>query len=222
MTSSKRRDSSLKFAGRVVALFVAAGSLLSVNVHAFNSSLQPEAIEEAYSLGQSSNHEDVKKFLSQYVHDFKYPSDHPVAYVQSVEFQTPYEQIVQKSRQAGARYDKFQAEEAYQANPKRVIVRAVVALRLNYAGPIPSAENFAVAVSQSKLIEPRKATNTVLCDPYSQVPYLSSVNQDCSLYQREIVLEFEARQFTPDRATVSVTLPSERSLETTYDLDQLK
>src|SRR5580693_5184920 len=79
---------------RIGAFLLALYALLSLNARAFNSSLQPEEVQDAYSLGQTTNHEELADFLKQYQHDFQYPADHPVAFVQSVEFQTPYEQIV--------------------------------------------------------------------------------------------------------------------------------
>jgi hypothetical protein len=198
---------TLAFAG-------ALSGLVSLNALAFSSQLQPEQIEEAYSLGQTSNHEDLADFLKKYARDFKYPSDNPVAYVQSVEFQTPYEQIVLRSKRKGTQYDKFQAAENYRANPRLVQGRVVVALRINYGGAVPPAESFEVAVSQSKRIDPQTVHSAVLCDPYSQVNYQHSANRDCSVYTREIILQFSAKQFTQGHATVKVMLLHDKSLET--------
>jgi hypothetical protein len=206
-------------AARIQVFLFILCAFLSLNALAFNTSLQPEEVREAYSLGQTSNHEEVADFLSQYQHDFKYPSDNPVAFAQSVEFQTPYEQIVLRSLRT-AQYTKFQADEDYRANPGLVIVRVVVALKLNYAGPVPPADSFKVVVSQANPIGPRKTTNTVLCDPYN--PYDYPVTNECATYTREIVLRFDAEQFAPGRATVRVLLPFGQSLETKYKLDKLK
>ena len=197
-------------------------ALLSQNSQAFESSLQPEQIEAAYALGQTSNHEELAGFLKQYERDFEYPANHPVAYVQSVEFQTPYEQIVLRSKQAGATYDKFRAAEEYHANPRLVVLRVVVALRLNYGGPVPDADSYDVSVSQDKPITPRTVRNTVLCDPYSQISYPYSVNRDCSVYARELVLNFDAREFTQAQIKIKVRLPNDQSLETKFNPDALK
>lgn len=203
-----------------IALFLPALlALISLSARAFNSSLQPEEIQDAYSLGQTTNHEDLANFLNQYEHDFKYPSDHPTAFLQTVEFQTPYEQIVLRTlRTAG--YTKFQAEEDYRANPRRVIVRVIAALKTNYTGPEPSADGFQVVVSQTDPIEPRKVTSNVTCNPYNlnETPAAAA----CIAYTREILLEFNARQFAPGKATVKVMLPFGESQETTYKLDELK
>lgn len=220
--SSARLASIQARPARIRVVVFGLFALASVNAAAFNSSLQPEEIQEAYSLGQSSNHEELENFLKQYKHEFPYPADKPIAYVQSVEFQTPYEQIVLKSMQGGAQYDKFQAYDDYQANLGVVIVRVVVALKINYVGPVPPADSFNVIVSQTKEIEPRKMTSTVLCDPHSQISYPYPVNRDCLVYTRELVLQFDAGQFAHGRVKIKVSLPNNQSLETNYNLDNLK
>ena len=143
-------------------------SLSSLSALAFNSSLQPQEVEEAYSLGQTSNHEDLVDFLNQYEHDFKYPADNPIAFVSSVEFQTPYEQIVLRSWRTN-QYSRFKAEEDYQANPGAGELCESVSLKTGYSGPAPPANSFNVVVSQGKRIEPRKVTRKVLCDPSNPV-----------------------------------------------------
>jgi hypothetical protein len=122
----------------------------------------------------------------------------------------------------GAQYSKFQADGDYKANHELVFVRVLFALKINYAGPVPPADDFNVIVSQLKPIEPRKVTNKVLCDPYSQITYQYYVNRDCSVYTRELLLQVDANQFAPSRATIKVSVPSDQSLETKYNLDKLK
>jgi hypothetical protein len=186
---------------------------------AFNASLQPQEVEEAYSLGKTSNHEDLADFFNQYEHDFKYPADNSIEYVSSVEFQTPYEQIVLRTLRT-INYDKFQAEEDYQANPGLVIVRVIVSLKTGYTGAAPPADSFKVIVSQARPVEPRKATSAVLCDPFN--PIENSTFANCITYTREILLQFDVGQFAPGRATVRVMLPSGQPVETKYNLDKLK
>lgn len=194
-------------------------ALCSVNALALSSSLQPEEIEEAYSLGHTSNHEELADFLAQYEHDFKYPPDNSIAFAQSVEFRTPYEQIVLRSLRTTA-YSKFQARDDYEANPGLIVVRVVVALKNGYSGPEPSPDTFKVVVSQAEPIEPRKEASTVLCDPYT--PFQNSTFGDCVAYSREIELQFDAGQFSPGKATVKIMLPHSESMETKYNLDKLK
>jgi hypothetical protein len=194
--------------------------LFSLNALAFNSTLQPEDVEAAFYLGQSSDRAKVDNFLHQYKHDFLVPTDNSVAYVSSVEFQTPYEQVVLRSMQT-LQYTRFRAREDYQANPSLVIVRAVVALKTGYTGSPPPADSFKVVVAQVKPIEPMNVASTVLCDPFATTLENPTLG-NCIAYTREILLQFDAKQFAPGRATVKVTLPSGKSMETTYNLDRLK
>jgi hypothetical protein len=204
---------------RIQVFALALCALLTLNALAFSSFLQPEEVREAYYLGQTSNHEDLAEFLNQYEHDFKYPSDNPTAYVSTVEFQTPYEQIVLRSLRT-TQYTKFQADEDYAANPGLVIVRVVASLKTSYSGPAPPADSFKVAVNQVNSIEPRKITSTLLCDPTSWQN--NATYSNCFTYTREIVLQFDAEQFAPGKATVKIALPFGQSLETKYNLDKLK
>lgn len=194
--------------------------LVPAGVFAFRYPLRSEEIEEAYSLGQSSDREQLATFLQQHEHDFSYPSDRPVAYVKSIEFETPYEQIVLKSMRS-AQYDKFKAEEDYRANAGAVFVRVVVALKIGFAGPIPKAESFQVNVSQGRPVEAAVTAAAVLCNPFDPLGVYTAP-QPCDAYTREILLRFDHSEFGPGKVTVQVMLPEEKPLETVFNLDKLK
>jgi len=219
LRNNYRVPSSLYRARTIQLLAITLVALIALSTQAFNATLQPEEIEEAYSLGQTTNHEELSEFLHQYEHDFKYSSDNPIAFVQSVEFQTPYEQIVLRSLHT-TQYTKFQAAEDYQANPGLVIVRVVVSLKTGYSGPEPAADSFQVGVSEAKAIQPREASGKVLCNPFNWNE--NSTAGNCVAYTREIVMRFNAAQFAPGRASVKVTLPFGPPVETKYNLDKLK
>jgi hypothetical protein len=200
---------------RIPVIALAFCTFLSISAGAISATLQPEEIQEAYSLGQTTNHEELANFIKQYQHEFKYPTDNSIGYVQSVEFETPYEQIVLRSRQT-TEYTKFQASEDYRANPGLVIVRAVVSLKLGYAGVQPMIEKFKVEVSQTKSIEPRETDNKIICNPYNWI------DTNCMVFTREILLRFDTTQFGPGDATVKIFVPEGQSVETKYNLDELK
>lgn len=204
---------------RICALILILCVVFSLNALAFNSFLQPEEVRDAYSLGQSSDHEGLAAFYSQYVHKFSYPANHPVIYVMSAEFQTPYEQIVSRSRQI-IHYSTFQADEDYRADPGLVIVKVNFSLRLGYAGPEPPADEYKVFVSQAGSIEPRETTSKVTCDPYYSGNY--ALNTTCQMYMREIVLQFDAGQFGPGAASVKIQTPDGQTVQTKFNLNRLK
>ena len=207
------------FHKRIVPYSIFAFLLLAANARAFHSSLQPEEVQNAYSLGQSSNHEEVTDFLDLYEHHFNFPSDDSIAFAQSVEFQTPYEQIVLRSLRTPG-YSKFKAAEDYAADPRRIVVRVVVSLKNGYSGPIPPANSYKVIASQIHSIKPINVETRVLCDPslYSSTPTVA----DCIAYSSEIRLQFSARQFAPGTVKIKVVLPDGKSVQTTFDLDSLK
>jgi hypothetical protein len=209
----------LTFQWKTHSISIFLCTLFALNALAIQSSLQPEEVEQAYALGQTSNHEELTDFLNQYQHDFKFPSNNSMAFVQSVEFQTPYEQIVLRSQKTN-QYTKFRAAEDYQANPTLVIVRAVVSMKTGYSGPTPPADSFKVSISQGNRIIPRNVASNVLCEPsnYADTPTV----MDCLAYTREILLQFDASQFAHGNATVKVTLPNGQPVETKYNLEKLK
>jgi hypothetical protein len=216
LKKSRRQASPPPQAVRIGASALALCAVLSLNALAFTSSLQPEEVRDAYSLGQSSNHEELANFYSQYMHKFPYPANNPVVYVMSAEFQTPYEQIVSRSQQT-VHYSKFQADDDYRANPGLVIVKIEFSLKLNYAGPIPPADGFKVFVSQARSIKPDKTANTVTCNPYG-----IGANTDCQTYSREILLQFNAGQFAPASANIKIQTPDGQTVQTKFNLDKLK
>jgi hypothetical protein len=113
-------------------------------------------------------------------------------------------------------YTKFQASEDYRANPGLVLVRAIVSLKMGYRGVQPTIESFKVAISQSKTIEPRETKNKIICNPYNWI------DTNCMEFTREIILRFDAAQFAPGDATVKIFLPEGQSVETKYNLGELK
>lgn len=216
LENTRGLDSPTHRAAQIGAVLLVFCLLIPLDALAFRWSLQPEEIEDAYSLGQMRLQEELRDFLKDYQHTIPYPSNKPFVFVQLVEFQTPYEQIVVRSQQTYG-YSKFKAAEDYRANPRLVVVRVQVGLTNGYTGPEPSADSFQVIVSQRQRIEPTNVATTVPCDPYNLVMF-----GNCPAYLREIDLNFDAKQFTHGSATVKVLLPGDFSQETKFNLDELK
>ena len=200
----------------------ACALLLALGAAALQTHLQPEEIDNAYSLGRASNREAFANFLKQYQHAFQYPPDEPLAFAKLVEFETPYERIALKAQQT-PNYTRFDAVDDYDANPGLIRVRATVSLRTGYVGPAPSEDSYRIVVSQSRTIEPQETTKAVLCDPYNPQSY--SVLANCIAYTLELDSDFQVMQFAAGNATpvmVKVVLPEGKSLETKFNLDKLK
>src|SRR6266699_1179168 len=138
----------------------------SQNAAAFNYPLQEEHVREAYFLGRTTNNEKLIDFYKQFVRYFPFPARGPYySYVESVEFRTPYEQVVLRSRQNLNQYSSLEAEEDYRAQPNLVVVRVLISYRINYVGPIKPTSSFKVQVSQEDSIEPKKVATESICSP---------------------------------------------------------
>jgi hypothetical protein len=189
-------------------------SLASQNVTAFNYPLQAEHVREAYFLGRTTNNEKLIDFFKQYVHEFPFPARGPYfSYVESVEFRTPYEQVVLRSRQNLNQYSSLEADKDYRAHPNLIVVRVLISYMINYVGPIQPTSSFKVRVSQADLIEPKKLTTESICSV--------SWHTDCGVTRFAILLSFSAEQFASGIADVNVETPDGQILRTEFDLDKL-
>jgi hypothetical protein len=187
--------------------------LASQNAVAFNYPLQEEQVREAYFLGRTTDGEKLKDFYKQYVYYFPFPSRGPYySYVESVEFRTPYEQVVLRSREKLNQYSAIDADEDYRAHPNLIAVRVLISYQLGYAGPEPATSSFKVRVSQADPIEPKKLTTEPIC----------SVWQDCGVTVFAVLLWFDAEQFASGAASVKITTPDGQILKTEFDLDKLR
>jgi len=186
--------------------------LASQTAVAFDSPLQEEQVREAYFLGRTTDGEKLSDFYKQYVHYFPFPARGPYySYVESVEFRTPYELVVLRSRGRLNQYSALEADEDYRAHPNQVVVRVMISFKLGYAGPIPPTNRFNVRVSQSDPIEPKQFNTEWLCNLWN----------DCGVARFAILLWFDAEQFASGAAKVKITTPDGQILKTEFDLDKL-
>ncbi len=186
--------------------------LASQNAIAIKYPLQEEQVREAYSLGRTTDGEKLKDFYEQYVRYFPFPARSPYySCVESVEFRTPYERVVLRSREKLNQYSALEADEDYRAQPNVMVVRVMISFKLGYVGPIPPASSFNVRVSQADPIEPRKFTTESICNLWA----------DCGVTRFAILLWFDAEQFSSGAAKVKVATPDGQILKTEFDLDKL-
>jgi hypothetical protein len=208
---------------RVGAAVLALSVLATPAAQAFLYPLTTMQVRDAYFLGRTTDNSKLIKFFDRYIHHFPYPPAGP--YVESVEFRTPYEQVVLQSLTHSIGFNSQDAQENYTANSQRVIVRIIIFKTLTFSGPLTSdtpkgikiwtyeefLRGFQFRVSQMHSIEPKKVVPRSAClgdcEPYSGV---------------EVQLEFEASQFAPGNAKIEITTPDGRTLETEFDLDALQ
>jgi hypothetical protein len=94
--------------------------LLPVPSSAFDTPLSPEAVRDAYFLGQH-NDQSTLSFFSQYVRTLPAPDKGP--YIAEVEVYTPYAQVVEASRRRTGNYSAQQAELDYRPHHDKLYVR---------------------------------------------------------------------------------------------------
>ena len=207
-----RNDRTCACRVRIGALGLILCFLGSQNAVSFDYPLQEEQVREAYFLGRTTDGEKLTDFYKQYVHYFPFPARGPYySYVESVEFRTPYELVVLRSREKLNQYSALEADEDYRAHPDQVVVRVMISFKLGYAGPIPPTNSFKVRVSQSDPIEPKQFHTEWLCNLWN----------DCGVTRFAILLWFDAEQFESGAAKIKIMTPDGQILKTEFDLDKL-
>jgi hypothetical protein len=195
--------------------------------------LQSSQIREAYFLGRDTGGARLKDFLSNYVHEFNPPNTGLA--VQSIEFRTPYEQVVQQTIQRGPNYSAQDAQQDYKARPNQVVIRVLVeywpGVQINspisgapLGWPVPDKPDssgtqpvnfwhgFRFRIAQSKTIEPKHLAAT------NWTPFGS----DFYFEQWAVDLTFDAEQFSSGNVTVEVTSPDDKTSQAEFNLDKLK
>jgi hypothetical protein len=94
--------------------------LLAVPALAFDTPLSPEAVREAYFLGQH-NDENTAAFFTTYFRSLPAPDKGP--YIAEVEIYTPYCLVLENSRRRSFNYSAQQAELDYRHHHDKLYVR---------------------------------------------------------------------------------------------------
>jgi hypothetical protein len=199
---------------RTLACALGLCLLIAQGAYAFEYPVLPDDVRQAYYLGQTSDRQKLANFYNSYIHRFPYPASHPLVYVESVEFQTPYEQIVSRSQILLNRQTPLEADEGYQKNPGLVWVKVLISYKESYGGAYPSLDGFNFTVSQRATIEPQKAPAASICDP--------AVGGACINYRLDVLLSFDAKQFRQEITKVKIETPDGKTFQTSFDLAHLK
>lgn len=217
------------FARQAVSSF-AAIILLTPSVLAFDSPLSSEAVREAYFLGQ--RHDDIARYLDAYTKFLAPPETGP--YIASMQFLTPFAQLIQVSSQHSTGYSAQQAEQEHRKQPETVTIVIEIQLTDTYGAllPQPAASrsgsgtgyrlrspdfwrDFEIQVSQGeKEIEPARL--------HGQPNYSCSEDGRCSLTGATLWLHFPAKAFEADAATVAITPPVGAPVAVDFELSRLR
>jgi hypothetical protein len=197
--------------------------VLTESSDAFYYPLQQTQIRQAYLLGRSADTKKISELLDTYSRHFPFaPSD---ARVESIEFRTPYEQIVRRSWEHQGGYDLDQAEKDYASQPELVIISVIIyspltnpestANHSDKPSPVGSPDDawlgFRFLVSQEHPIAPKKMVGKAL--------YGGRYDKGV---RKEVLMEFDADQFESGTARVQVTMSGGQKVDAEFELDSLK
>lgn len=118
--------------------------LLIPPAFAFDTPLSPEAVRDAYFLGQH-NDQSTLSFFSQYVKTL--PAPDKGAYISEVEIYTPYAQLIEASRRRTGSYSAQQAELDYRHGQDKLYVR----IRINFTDTYGALELYRSAKGDKQL-----------------------------------------------------------------------
>jgi hypothetical protein len=204
--------------------------LLAPSVTAFDSPLSSEAVREAYFLGQ--RHDDIARYLEAYTKVLAPPKTGP--YISSMQFLTPFAQLIQLSSQHSTGYSAQQAEQEHRKQPETVTIVIEIHFTDSYGALLPQPagsrsgagsgyqlrspefwRDFEVQVSQGeKKIEPARL--------HGQPNYVCSEGGGCSLTGATLWLHFPAKAFEADAATIAITPPVGDPVAVDFDLPRLR
>jgi hypothetical protein len=208
----------------------AAILLLTPSILAFDSPLSSEAVREAYFLGQ--RHDDIGRYLDAYTKVLAQPETGP--YISSVQFLTPFAQLIQLSSQHSTGYSAQQAEQEHRKQPETVTIVIEIQLTESYGELLPQPpasrsgsgtgyrlrspefwRDFETQVWQGeKEIEPARL--------HGEPNYACSENGRCSMTGATLWLHFPAKAFASDAATIAITPPVGDPVAVEFDLSRVR
>jgi hypothetical protein len=198
----------------------------------FNFPLSDEAIREAYFLGQRRD-ESMAQFLARYKKTlFSVPDSGPQ--IASVEFLTPFANLILLSSQR-TNYSAQQAAIDHRAQEDRVAITIQVQFTKSYGAFVaaPTGPRSGSATGYTlrsadfwKDIDVRVVMDDKLLEPTDLTGEPNYVCGDegggCVLTGATLRLEFPAKLFTSDSATVQIAPPEGPDVSVSFDLTALR
>lgn len=193
---------------------------------AYVEKLQSEQVQEAFSLGRSTDPDTVRQFFEKYSRMLDCPATGVC--VDSIELRTPYEQVAVRSRRRASDYSEQDAEKDYQARPTKLSVHIFVLYPLDFSNDDTDASQsedqpdskdgasfygYRIRVSQNRAMKPTRIHGRPIALGDSPSVYAG---------EEEIILEFDPTQFDDGVAQIQVVTPDGQTVESEFDLSNLK
>ena len=205
---------------------ISAVTALAPVANAYMRKLHSEEVQEAFSLGQSTDLDTVKQFFDKYSQQLDCPPGRPC--VSSIEFRTPFEEIAVRSRERGSNYTEQDAEKDYRVRPNVVSLRVFVLYPLDFskdgsddsaAGePVDDSGGYSfygyrIRVSQGHAVKPTQVHGRPSYFGESQCDYCGG---------EEIILDFNPDDLATDVTHIEVVTPDGQTVTAAFDLRNLK
>lgn len=201
-------------------------AVLAPFANAYMRKLHSEEVQEAFSLGQSTDLDTVKQFFEKYSHQLDCPPGGPC--VSSIEFRTPFEQVAARSRERGSNYTEQDAENDYRALPNVVSLHVFVLYPLDFSNddsdysaasePLEddggySFYGYRIRVSQGHSVKPTQVRGKPFYFGGSRCSYCAG---------EEIILDFNSDDLETDIAHIDVVTPDSQTVKAEFNLRDLK
>jgi hypothetical protein len=215
--------------GRPAAAILTAVLLVSATSFAFESPLSPEAVREAYFLGQHRD-EGMARFLDKYAKHLPPPKTGP--YISSITFLTPFALLVQDSSRRSD-YSSQQAALDHRRQQESVKVAVEILLTKSYSAFIaPRADSEPGSPAGYQLrhrsfwrgfdVQVFDEDKPLIPIHSSGHPRYSCGRSGCALIGAIIELEFTPEVFSSDSASVQVDPPEGDEVCVDFDLAPLR
>lgn len=190
-------------------------------IAAFSSPLSTTAIRDAYFIGNRRDSQ-TDDFLAQYVHQFSNPNTD--SYIDAIEIETPFTQIVRHSEVARNYYAPDAVEE-FEAKPLKFMVEVEIAFNSDYptvTGDAPQLaqwipdfwNDYKVHLIQDHEIMPLSVRGgPVYAYGWKHMPLVTGGH---------IQVIYDSEKLTADPITIDVIAPDGQKTETSFNLASLR
>jgi hypothetical protein len=224
--------------GRQTACIAATALFLAApGAQAYEPTLSPAALHDAYVLGQR-NDQTTAEFLDPYAKQTTGAVDGGTPHLSEIEVLTPFSQVVDESRRQGsAGFSEQQALAAYHKRGDTVVIRVNLVLPAAY----PEKERGAQAPSvshdakQTDALRPenfwqkfqfalKQNGKTIPTKSIHNKPVYSAAtkNSASTLDGQTVWLEYDAKNIANEPISIEVTTPDGKTATTQFDLKALR
>lgn len=216
------------------SLFVITTTLLLVapSATAFYSPLSDTAVRSAYFLGQRYKG-STGLFFEPYTRNLPAPKTGP--YVTSIQFLTPFAQLVREYATRVGDYSAQQAQLDHRGKEENVIVIVKIALTATYSSILSPSEMTAAGLGENQNLRPSTFWKDFKYQAFDDEARRDPANisgkgdficgkwgGNCVLTGATITMELAAPAFSSQLATVEVTSPDGQVVHADFDLASIR